>query len=639
MIEITQLKKDFGGTVVLDGVSARFGQNEKIGLIGRNGAGKTTLLRILTGEDHDFSGKVARSGGVRLEYVPQSFPAFEGTALDYIVAPYRATRDALRTLEDAMETATGNELEKVLARYGHLRSEYDASDGDTAEERAEKYLETIGLADRGDVDVASLSGGEKNVLALARALVSHPDFLILDEPGNHLDVWGLAWLERFIRDYPGTVLVVSHNRYLLDRAVSRVVEIERGKAIEFTGNYSAYRMERLRRTVAGEMAWRADQKKIERLEEVVKRFEAIARVNPDPGWGRRLRARRTHLEKTKESAAERPVNPDSSFAVSFDAERSRADIALKVTEFSCGFGERVLLAEVSLLIEPGERVALVGANGTGKTTFLNAVMRSLAEDSSRIRVGPSMKVAYCSQHGDGLDRDATILSACVDSGSRNADDAWKVLSRFLFTREALDQRIGALSGGELNRLQLAIAVIARANFLILDEPTNHLDIAACEAVEDALLDFAGTVLVVSHDRYFLDRVATRVVEIDDGDFVEYDGNFSEFWYRKYGTRGDSRFMRRSSGSGTARESRSRSIARAKDATRPRDSSGTTGASCGQNKAAEIERRIIELEAEREILERRMVDAYSAGNLDAAKGIGSRLADNAKVIARLYDEWK
>jgi len=632
MIEITQLKKDYGGTVVLNGVSARFGPNEKIGLIGRNGAGKTTLLRILTGGDHDFSGKVARSGGIRLEYVPQSFPDFEGTALDYIIAPYRTMRNALLELEDSMGSATGNELEKILSRYGHLRSEYDAGDGDTAEERAERYLETIGLAERGGVDFASLSGGEKNVLALARALVSHPDFLILDEPGNHLDVWGLAWLERFIRDYPGTVLVVSHNRYLLDRAVSRVVELELGKAIEFAGNYSAYRMERLRRTVSGEMAWRADQKKIERLEEVVRRFEAIARVNPDPAWGRRLRARRTHLEKTKENSAERPVNPDSSFAVSFDTERSRADIALKVTDFTCGFGERVLLDGVSLLVEPGERVALVGANGSGKTTFLNAIIRSLADESSRIRVGPSMKVAYCSQHGDGLDRDATVLSACVDAGSKNADDAWKVLSRFLFAREALEQKIGALSGGELNRLQLAIAVIARANFLILDEPTNHLDISACEAVEDALLEFAGTVLVVSHDRYFLDRVATRIVEIDDGDFVEYDGNFSEFWYRKYGTGGAARFARGTNGSGTARDSRARMIAQAKGNALPPGSSGE------REKTANLERRIIALEAEREILERKMVDAYASGDLASAKSLGSRLADNAKVIARLYDEW-
>jgi ATP-binding cassette subfamily F protein 3 len=552
-----------------------------------------------------------------------------------------------------MASAEGKKLDAILARYGELRERYERTGGDEAEDRAGRYLEGLGLGERANVDVASLSGGEKNVLALARAIAARPELLVLDEPGNHLDFWGLTWLEGFIREYPGAVLIVSHNRYLLDRTVSRVIEIEGGKAVSYTGNYSAYRIERLRKAVAGGMAYRADMKKIERLEELVKRFEIIARAHPDPKWGRRLRARKTQLEKTRENARDKPVNPDASFSVSFAGEKSRADRALTVTDFSCAVGEgagaRALLEEVSLAIEPGERIALVGRNGSGKTTFLDAIIREGSRGNPLVRIGPSMTVAYVTQHGDRLDPEATLFDACLAAGLKNADEAGKALSRFLFPRESLPRKIGSLSGGELNRLQLALAAIARANFLILDEPTNHLDIASCEAIEDAIAEFEGTILVVSHDRFFLDRVATRIVEIEDRDFVEHDGNFSEFWYRKYGSRGISPFA---SGRAATAEGRAATIARTRDGSKPvgengesararPDSAGRNGAkdAKGSAKNAEaIEKRIVALEQERERLERELTAAYGAGDLKKARDLGSSLAETGTLIERLYAEW-
>ncbi len=625
MIESTQLTKDFSGTIILDGVTIRFDRNEKVALIGRNGAGKTTLIRILMGLDGDYHGKVSRAADVRTGYVPQYFPDFSGTALEFLTVPFTEMREHLSSLEHRMGQAEDRELSCVLEEYAQLRERYDASGGDDAEERGLRYLEGLGLGDRGEIPVTVLSGGEKNVLSLARALLEHPDFLILDEPGNHLDIWGLAWLEGFIREYQGTVLLVSHNRYLLDRTVSRVIELEKGVATAYKGNYSAYRLERLRRTVSGEMAFRADQKKIERLEELVKRFEQIARSTADPAWGRRLHARRTHLEKTRAGAAEKPVDPDSSFSVSFNAEGSRAAIALKVEGYSAAFPGKTLLSNVSLLIETGERVALVGANGSGKSTFLNAVIKEGSSDGRIIRVGPSMKVAYCSQHGDALEKGKEVLAECIKAGSLNFDEAWKVLSRFLFSREDLYRPVGTLSGGELNRLQLALAVIAKANFLILDEPTNHLDIPSCEAVEDALADFAGTILVVSHDRYFLDRVATRVVEIEDCGFVEWDGNFSEFWYSRYGASIRSPIGRGAPKQKATAETRKKVISAAKKSSPPTERTA-------------IEKRIVSLEAERERLERVMNEAYSAGELKKAREKGNQLAETARMIERLYDEW-
>lgn len=609
MIALHGITKHYGGDAVLKDVSLRIAKGERVGVVGKNGAGKTTLIRIVMGEDRDYAGTMRVTEGVTVGFVPQHFRASGESALEYITEPFRRMRARLSELEGDIARAEGKEMERALSEWGELRSAYDASSGDEAESRAYAYLEGIGLEEAFDTPTESLSGGERNVLALGRALLQRPDVLILDEPGNHLDIQGLAWLEKFLRDYPGAVVVVSHNRYLLDRVASRIVEIDRGKATSYAGNYSAYRIERLRAAVAGEMAYRADQKKIAQLEETVRKFAEIARRVADPAWGRRLRARRTHLEKTRESARDRPVSPDSPFSVSFTGEASKADIALKVTGLTCGFGERVLFEGASCVVRTGERVALVGENGAGKSTFLREVLTRAAAGDRSAYVGPSMIVGYCSQHGEGLDFGRTVFESCVERGSRTEDEAGKALSRFLFSREALSQKVGTLSGGELNRLQLALAVIARANFLILDEPTNHLDIASCEAIEDALIDFPGTILVVSHDRYFLDRVATRVLEIRDRALTSWDGNFSEYWFSRYGTAPDRPIK------GTAD-------------TVKRDSANV----------GTMEDRIAAKERERKEIETAMSEAYASGALDRARALGSRLARVVREIDRLYGEW-
>lgn len=631
MIEAVNITKHYGADAVLSGADVRIAPGEKVGIVGRNGAGKTTLVRILAGEDEDFNGTVRRGGGDTLACVPQHFPVKDMTAIEYMVEPVAVQRRELAALEEEMASAEGRELERVLTAYGDLRTEYDAGPGDEAESRALGYLEGLSLGASAETPLAALSGGERNILALGRALLSRPDVLVLDEPGNHLDMWGLAWLEQFVREYPGAVIVISHNRYLLDRICSRIIEVDAGKTASFTGNYSAYRIDKLRSAVSGEMAARADEKKIARLEAVVKKFVDIARRTADPAWGRRLRARRTHLEKTKESAREKPKNPVASFSVSFDTDASRANIALKVTDLSCAFGERVLFKDVSLTIGTGERVALVGANGSGKSTFLREVLKRHAAQDPSVFIGPSMNVAYCSQHADGLDRTATILDVCIDAGAKTAEDARKAVAPFLFTRESLGQTIGSLSGGELNRLQLALAGLRKANFLILDEPTNHLDIPACEAIEEALLDFAGTILVVSHDRYFLDRIATRVLEIDEETITSWDGNFSEFWFERYGT--DVSRPIRTAGGNQKR--------RVESGTPAGDKLGRDVKAHGAKTAIPdaTEQRIMALEAEQRQLESRMAAAYTEGDLTQARTLGTKLDRTRREIERLYDAWE
>lgn len=283
LIEARNIRKDYGGTAVLSGVDFRIDEGEKVGLVGRNGAGKSTLLRILCGLDDDYAGTCVRAPNRRIALVPQYFPDFPGTAAEYVAADALDLRRRLRGLEEEMADPAA--ADRALEEYGRLRDAYDRMDGDGAEERTARFLEGAGLAGAAEKPAAVLSGGERNVLALARALNGMPDLLILDEPGNHLDLWGLAWLESFLSGIPQAVLIVSHNRYLLDRAVRRTVELEGGKAASYAGGWSAYRMERLRKNAAQGLDWKADRKKLERLEELVKRFEQIARSRPDPAWG------------------------------------------------------------------------------------------------------------------------------------------------------------------------------------------------------------------------------------------------------------------------------------------------------------------------------------------------------------------
>ena len=336
---------------------------------------------------------------------------------------------------------------------------------------------------------SALSGGEKNVLSLSQALLAEPDLLVLDEPGNHLDFGGIAWLEGFLARFRGAVLLISHNRYLLDRVVSGILHLEDGRVAAYAGNYSAYRATALRAKLAQRADYVADQKRLAQLEALVKRFEEIARRTADPAWGKRLRARKSQLSRAKEDATEKPAAEASKIRMSFTAEASRADVALQVRGYSKAFGERRLFDAAELEISCGERVALLGPNGCGKTTLLRDIVAEGAWDHATLRIGPSLRVGYCAQEQEVLDDERTVLGQMIADGVASRDRAFNLLRRFMFGRDDLDKRVGDLSGGERNRLQLARLIAQQPDFLILDEPTNHLDIPACEAIEEALADF------------------------------------------------------------------------------------------------------------------------------------------------------
>ncbi|MFH2113886.1 MAG: ABC-F family ATP-binding cassette domain-containing protein, partial [Spirochaetota bacterium] len=511
---------------------------------------------------------------------------------------------------------------------------------------AARLLELAGLAERAKVTAFSLSGGEKNVLALIRAIRIRPDLLLLDEPGNHLDLAGLAWLEDFIRNLPFAVLLVSHDRRMLDRVADVVLELEDGVLTRYAGNYSAYRLEKLQRAAGQGQDWQTDRKRVERLEALVRRFAEIARSRPDPAWGKRLRARRSQLARVKAEATGRPDIGNRDAAVSFLGEASKADLALAVDGYARAYDEVSILEPSGFTILNGERVALVGPNGSGKTSFVRDLVARGSWDDREIRVGSSMIIGYCAQHQEVFDSGETLEDAFLKILPTRRE-VFAHVGKFLFGYEDLSKRIDSLSGGELNRLQLARASALRANFLVLDEPTNHLDIPTREAVEDALADFEGTVLVVSHDRYFLDKVADRVVFIDSKQFVEYEGGFAEYW-RDIGSHavyGGSRV------GVAALAGRGRAVGRgknpagdkhtSKDPVKTRMAAGNTtkaGPRGSTKDALALEARIASMERQKEALERRISERFDRRDFKGAKELANELARHNLRLAELWDHW-
>ena len=564
-------------------------------------------------------GSVYLDPGARVGYVPQHVEHNTGAAvMSWLLSEYKPIADALHAQEESLARATAAEMDRAMREYQKARDAYDRIDGDARPRRAQTLLDAFGLGAKKDQSVASLSGGEKNILSLAQALLSEPDLLLLDEPANHLDYLGVAWLESFLAKFKGTVLIVSHNRYLLDRVAGGILELEDGRVHAYHGGYSDYRGAKLRGLIAQQRDYVVNQRRIAQLEELVKRFEQIARSTSDPAWGKRLRARRSQLRREKRQAVDRPVLSQKAISADFTTEAARSDIALRVRGYGKAFGSRQLFDDADLDIASGERVALVGPNGAGKTTLIKDIVQQGAWDSHTIRIGPSIRLGYAAQEQEVLRRERTILEEVRADGAIGHNEAFALLRRFLFGWDDLSKRVDDLSGGERNRLQLARLMAVKPSFLVLDEPTNHLDIPAREAVEEALEGYEGTILVVSHDRYFLDKVVNRVVEVRDGKLVSFDGNFSEFWHARQTIAGVV------PGTVQTRE-RSRTRARVKRAEQ-------------RDKAASLERRIQEAEAEKLDLEREAADAFDRGQHRRGRRVGRQIERNAALLDDLYEQW-
>jgi ATP-binding cassette, subfamily F, member 3 len=515
--------------------------DQRIGLIGPNGAGKSSLLKLITGEyTPEPGGAVARAKGVTVGYLPQDPELDPGLAVLAAAmagnARFAEVQTELARVEAKLSEPDVYNNPKALTRalgdQHSLLAEFMALGGETYPARVRETLIGLGLSETDfDKPVGALSGGQKKLVGLARLLLAQPSVLLLDEPDNHLDLAGKAFLERLIVAYPGAVVIVSHDRYLLDAVVTHIAELEDGRLFTFTGDYTSYVVDKEERLARQEELYQIQQREIARLEAALKRYSQwVIRSDKFASRVRAMEARLARVEKL-----ERPV-----------LERRRMDLALngwrgsnKVLElvgvkksFAVGALQAMLLQEINLLVRHGERVGLIGANGAGKSVLLRIIIGQERPEAGEVKIGPSVRVGYYAQEHETLNPAMTLMDTVRRARPITEQGAVAFLNRYLFSYRQASQPIKELSGGERSRLQLALLVLSEANFLLLDEPTNNLDIASAEVLENALAEFEGTVLVISHDRYFLDRTVNRILELEDGRLTEYIGGYSDYAERK-----------------------------------------------------------------------------------------------------------
>jgi len=525
-ISVKNLVKAFeNGKNILDGLSFDVHAGERIGILGKNGAGKTTLFRLLAGEYTEDQGNIFIAAGKRIGLISQ-IPVYPKhfTTEDVLKAAHRRQYAMSRRLAELAEKMAAEPSPEIMREYDRLIAEFEGLGGYNIDVERNRVANGLDIpSEMRSQPFNSLSGGEKTRVNLARLILEDTDILLLDEPTNHLDMRATEWLEEYLLKFKGTVLAISHDRYFLDRIVQRCIEIADGKAEFYSGNYSFYVVEKQRRYEEQLKQYEKEQKEIRRLDEAARRLyqwgignEALMKKSMA------IRTRMERMQKTERPTAEKKLR------VKFSQREFYGDEVLVMEGISKSFVDRALFSDVSLIISPGERIALIGDNGTGKSTLIRIIMGEEEPDSGWLRQGPAIKKAYLPQVVRFENPHRTVLDTLIYEENCSHQSARNRLGAFKFSGEDVFKPISALSGGELSRLRLCILMREEINFLILDEPTNHLDLASREWIEEALYDYSETLLFVSHDRYFIDRFATRIWELSDGKFSDFQGGFTEY---------------------------------------------------------------------------------------------------------------
>lgn len=512
-----------GDRQVLTEASLVIEEKERVGMVGRNGSGKSTFLNCLTGELIPDSGTISLQNGVSLGYLEQ-LPDHraDATAWDVIMAGFGQVLDQRRKLRELEEqlAAGGPNTDRLLEQYALVSQAYEMANGYVCEAMARRILLGLGFVeDQVKQPWAAFSGGEKTRLNLGCLLAMEPRLLLLDEPTNNLDVDAVEWLEGHLSTYPGAILVVSHDRMFLDRVANRIVELKDGRLKSYPGNYSNYLQLKMEEDQANQRAYEKQQTYIRKTEAYILRFKAGIKAKQARGRQSQLK----RLKRIERIAPNKVINPGQ---VKMDQD-SAGEVVL-LDNISKSFGGRKLFDQVNFKITKGTRLALVGPNGCGKTTLLKIIMGEEAADTGRVKLGNRVRIAYFSQHRAELDPNATLLEEIMRHSDLKVQAARQYLGRMLFTADDVFKKVGELSGGEQVQLALLKVMLTGANFLVLDEPTNHLDIPSCEAVENVLATFPGTILVVSHDRYFLKNLVDGVLALENGKLVYYQGDYSYY---------------------------------------------------------------------------------------------------------------
>jgi ATP-binding cassette, subfamily F, member 3 len=543
--DINNLGRTHGGRVIFAGLAWTIQDGEKIGLVGPNGIGKSTLLRTLAGMEAPDAGALTLRRSTRVAYLPQEYV---GQPERSVMAELLAAREDLAAIEarvTALEQQMGEPqiaadmgaLERVLAEHERLLAQLDALGAATVRGRAEALLNDLGLGPQHwERPMGVLSGGQRKMVGLARCLLTEPDLLLLDEPDNHLDMERKTLLEQVVREFGGAVVIISHDRYLLDETVNLIVELEPAsreqgaRLVRWEGNYSSYVTQKQLALLKQQQDYVAQQKEIAQLEAAVARFKLWASIVINERHIRQARNKQRQIDRMEK--VERPVLERRKMALEFRPQLRGGAKAIELRRVDKAFVDHVVLLDAAATVMNGERIGIVGPNGAGKSVLLRLILGQLALDGGEVWVGPSIQLGYYAQQHETLDPSQTPIEALRALRPMYEGEAVAKLGRFLIPYAACSQPIAKLSGGEKSRVQLARLMLSGANCLLLDEPTNNLDIPSAEVLEGALEEFAGTVLVVSHDRYFLDRVADRIFEVRDGELRVYEGGYSYYAERR-----------------------------------------------------------------------------------------------------------
>ena len=534
ILSCQNISKAFVENQVLKNVSFHIEDHEKAAIVGINGAGKTTLLRIIVGEMTPDDGQVVLARDKTLGYLAQnstvdtSHTIYE--ELLSVKADLLRLEEKIRECENNMKHAEGDALEDLMKQYTSLTHAFETGGGYLYRSELVGVLKGLGFTeDEFSKPVATLSGGQKTRVALGRLLLQNPDLIILDEPTNHLDMNSIAWLETYLLNYKGAVLIVSHDRYFLDRIAGKVIEIDQSKATTFMGNYSDYAVKKEQLRVAAWNAYMNQQREIKHQEEVIEKLKSFNREKSI----KRAESREKMLDKIE--VIEKPSEVRTDMKLTLTPRILSGNDVLTVEHLSKSFDSHKLFTDVNFEIKRGEHVAIIGDNGSGKTTLLKILNGLVPADQGTFRLGSNVEIGYYDQEHHVLHSEKTLFEEISDDYPYlNNTQIRNVLAAFLFTGEDVFKRISDLSGGERGRVSLAKLVLSNANFLILDEPTNHLDIMSKEILEDALNGYEGTILYVSHDRYFINRTAHRILDLTEGQFVSYVGNY-DYYLEKHDT--------------------------------------------------------------------------------------------------------
>ena len=531
ILSCSNISKSFGENDVLKHISFHIEEHEKAAVVGINGAGKSTLLKIIIGELAPDSGSVSLAKGASIGYLAQHQDLDAAStiydALLEVKRPVIQMEERLRALEQSMKHLTGEALENALGEYSRLDHQFELAGGYAWKSEITGVLKGLGFEEEEfSKNIKALSGGQKTRVSLGKLLLTKPDILLLDEPTNHLDMESISWLETYLKGYAGSVILVAHDRYFLDRVVTKVIELDNGAGTVFSGNYTAYSEKKAMLRDAQIRAYLNQQQAIKHQEAVIAKLKSFNREKSI----RRAESREKMLEKI--DRLERPVEVNDAMDIRLEPDVVSGNDVLTVRDLSKAFGSHLLFSHVDFEIKRGERVAIIGNNGTGKTTLLKIINGIVPADSGQIRLGSKVHIGYYDQEQQVLHPEKTLFAEIQDTyPAMNNTQIRNTLASFLFTGDDVFKLIRDLSGGERGRVSLAKLMLSDANFLLLDEPTNHLDITSKEILESALNRYTGTVLYVSHDRYFINRTATRILDLTGQSFVDYIGNY-EYYLEK-----------------------------------------------------------------------------------------------------------